>query len=422
MTPAKPFAISKRMVWEAYKAVKANQGAPGADGQSIKDFEQNLAGNLYCIWNRLASGTYFPPPVLQVEIPKRDGGVRALGIPTVGDRMAQTVVAMQLGPIAERQFHPNSYGYRPGRCAHQAVEQARKRCWRYAWVLDLDIRAFFDSLDHALVMRAIRRFTEERWMLLYIERWLKASVVRSDGCAEPRSRGTPQGGVVSPVIANIFLHLAFDRWMHENFTDVPFERYADDIIVHCRSKAEAEQMRQRIAERLERCGLQLHPEKTRIVCCRPDAIVEEAKRFDFLGFTFRPRVAKSRTGQIFVTFGPAISRAAAKRLRVMMRRTWRVPRCTKMSLDDLARKINPALRGWIRYYGRFRPSALVSVLRGLNLSLRLWAMRKYKRFRKRPQTVMAWLAGIAAKQRGLFAHWEIPGLVPFPSGRTTGAV
>lgn len=422
MTSTKPFAISKKMVWEAYKAVKTNQGAPGADGQSMEAFERNLARNLYRLWNRLCSGSYFPPPVLQVEIPKSDGGVRMLGIPTVGDRVAQTVVATQLRPVTEREFHQDSYGYRPGRSAHQAVEQARQRCWRYAWALDLDIRAFFDSLDHSLVMRAVGRFTEERWMLLYIERWLKASVVRPDGRMEPRSRGTPQGGVVSPVIANMFLHLAFDRWMHDNFRDVPFERYADDIVVHCRSKAQAEQMRHKIGERLERCGLQLHPEKTRVVCCRPDIAAEQAKRFDFLGFTFQPRVAKSRTGQIFVTFGPAISDKAKKRIRATMRRTWHVPRRTKMSLNELAGTFNPSLRGWIRYYGRFRPSALVSALRGLNLGLRLWAMRKYKRFRKRPQAAMAWLVGIAAKERGLFAHWEIPGLAPFRGGGTIGAV
>lgn len=412
MTSTKPFAISKRMVWEAYKSVRANQGAPGIDGQSVESFEQNLARNLYCIWNRLASGSYFPPPVLQVEIPKSDGGVRELGIPTVGDRVAQTVVAMQLSLLTEQQFHPDSYGYRPGRSAHQAVEQARQRCWRYAWVLDLDIRAFFDSLDHSLLMRAVQRFTEERWVLLYIERWLNAGVQLPSGCIEPRSRGTPQGGVVSPVLANMFLHLAFDRWMHEQCADVPFERYADDIVVHCRSKEEAEQLRHKIAERLERCGLQLHPEKTRVVCCRPDAAVEEAKRFDFLGFTFQPRVAKSKKGQIFVTFSPAISGKAGKRIRATMRRAWRVPRRTKMSLEELAQKINPALRGWIRYYGRFRPSELVSVLRGLNLALRLWAMRKYKRFRGRPQAAMAWLGRIAAKERGLFAHWEIAGLAP----------
>jgi RNA-directed DNA polymerase len=412
MTPSKPFAISKKMVWEAYKAVKANKGAPGIDGQSIESFERNLARNLYCIWNRLASGSYFPPPVLQVEIPKRDGGVRELGIPTVGDRVAQTVVAMHLGPITERQFHPDSYGYRPGRSAHQAVEQARQRCWRSAWALDLDIRSFFDSLDHSLTMRAVQRFTEERWVLLYVERWLKASVQRPDGRIEPRDRGTPQGGVVSPVIANMFLHLAFDRWMLECFADVPFERYADDILVHCRSKGEAERMRRRIGERLQRCGLQLHPEKTRVVCCRPDIAAEEAKSFDFLGFTFQPRVAKSRKGQIFVTFSPAISGKAAKSLRTTMRRTWRMPTRTEMSLNDLAKKVNPALRGWIRYYGRFRPSELVSVFRGINLALRLWAMRKYKRFKRRPRAAMAWLRGIAAKERGLFAHWEIAGLAP----------
>lgn len=412
MTSTKPFAISKEMVWEAYKAVKANKGAPGIDGQSIESFERNLARNLYCIWNRLASGSYFPPPVLQVEIPKRDGGVRELGIPTVGDRVAQTVVAMHLGPITERQFHPDSYGYRPGRSAHQAVEQARQRCWRYAWALDLDIRSFFDSLDHSLMKRAVHRFTEDRWVLLYVERWLKASVQRPDGRIEPRDRGTPQGGVVSPVIANMFLHLAFDRWMLECFADVPFERYADDILVHCRSKAEAERMRRRIGERLQRCGLQLHPEKTRVVCCRPDVAAEGAKSFDFLGFTFQPRVAKSSTGQIFVTFSPAISGKAAKSLRATMRRTWRVPKRTEMSLNELAQKVNPALRGWIRYYGRFRRSALVAVFRGINLALRLWAMRKYKRFKRRPRAAMAWLRGIAGKDRGLFAHWEISGLAP----------
>jgi RNA-directed DNA polymerase len=412
MTPSKPFAISKRMVWEAYKAVKANKGAPGIDGQTIESFERNLARNLYCIWNRLASGSYFPPPVLQVEIPKRDGGVRELGIPTVGDRVAQAVVAMHLGPITERRFHPDSYGYRPGRSAHEAVEQARQRCWHYAWALDLDIRSFFDSLDHSLMMRAVQRFTDERWVLLYVERWLKASVQRPDGRVEPRLRGTPQGGVVSPVLANIFLHLAFDQWMHDCFADVPFERYADDIVVHCRSKAEAEGMRRGIEERLQRCRLQLHPEKTRIVCCRPDVKTVEAKSFDFLGFTFQPRSAKSRTGKFFVTFSPAISGKAAKSLRATMRRKWRMPNRTEMSLDELAKKVNPVLRGWIRYYGRFRPSSLVAVFRGINLALRLWVMRKYKRFKRRPRAAMAWIRGIAVKDRGLFAHWGIAGLAP----------
>ena len=346
-----------------------------------------------------------------MEIPKRDGGVRPLGIPTVGDRIAQTVVKQHLEPIVEPHFHPDSYGYRVGRSAHQAVGRARERCWRFKWVLDLDIRSFFDNLDHALVMRAVRRFTDCTWVLLYVERWLGADVVLSDGRREQRHRGTPQGGVISPLLANIFLHLALDQWMQETCPDLPFERYADDMIVHCRSEAQARWIREQIDARLRRCGLELHPEKTRIVCCDV-ADRGRVTSFDFLGFTFRPRAARARNGQIFATFGPAISRKAAKGLRDTIRRGWRLPSRTPMSLEELAKMINPVLRGWIRYYGRFRPSALVSVLRGLNLSLRLWAMRKFKRFKRRPRAAMAWLCRIARTERGYFAHWEIAGLTP----------
>jgi RNA-directed DNA polymerase len=411
MSTAKSFAISKRMVWEAYKAVKANQGAPGADGQSLEEFERDLGGNLYRIWNRLASGSYFPPPVLQVEIPKRGGGTRVLGIPTVGDRIAQGVVKQALESMVEPHFHPDSYGYRKGRSAHQAVERARQRCWRLKWVLDLDVRSFFDQLDHALMLRAVRRFTDCRWILLYIERWLRAEIVLPDGRHEQRERGTPQGGVISPVLSNIFLHLALDQWMHENHPDVPFERYADDGIVHCRSESQAHWMRAQIDARLRRCRLELHPEKTRIVCCEV-ADRSRVASFDFLGFTFRPRSARARSGAIFVSFGPAISRNAAKGLRETVRRQWRLPRRTDLSLDELARMMNPALRGWIRYYGRFRRSALASVFRQLNMSLCRWTMRKYKRFKRRPRAAMAWLRRIALAQPGFFAHWELSGLIP----------
>lgn len=400
------------MVWEAFKVVKAKKGAPGIDGQSIEVFEKDLSRNLYRIWNRLASGSYFPPPVLRVEIPKHDGSMRKLGIPTVGDRIAQTVVATHLRPNTESQFHPDSYGYRPGRDAHQAIAQARQRCWRYEWALELDIRSFFDSLDHTLAMRAVQRFTEERWVLLYVERWLKANVQTSDGHIELRDRGTPQGGVVSPVIANMFLHLAFDRWMSENFDDVPFERYADDILVHCRTKEEAEKMRDQIGKRLQCCGLQLHPEKTRIVCCRPGSTGTDPKKFDFLGFTFQPRLAKTRRGHMFVTFTPAISGKAAKRIRATMRQEWQLPKRTNMALHELAKEVDPILRGWIRYYGRFRPSELSGVFHVLNLALRTWVTRKYKRFRNRPRAAMEWLKRIAAKEPELFAHWKIVGLTP----------
>ena len=412
MSTAKPFAISKRMVWEAYKAVKANRGAPGVDGQSLEDLEGDLGNNLYRIWNRLASGSYFPPPVLRVEIPKQDGGKRALGIPTVGDRIAQTVVKRFLEAIVEPHFHPDSYGYRPGRSAHQAVAIARKRCWRFKWVLDLDIRAFFDNLDHGLVLRAVKRFTDCKWVLLYVERWLRAEVVLQDGLRESRNRGTPQGGVISPLLANLFLHFALDLWLRKLCPSVPFERYADDVIVHCCTEAQAKWIRSAIEARLRRCGLQPHSEKTRIVCCDLGGDRKRVESFDFLGFTFAPRLARSRNGSIFLTYGPAISRKAAVGLRRKVRRHWRLPTRTGMSLAEIAGKLNPVLRGWIQYYGRFRLSALVAVLRNLNLSLRLWAMRKYKRFKRRPRAAMAWLSRIARKEPGLLVHWGIAGLRP----------
>lgn len=421
MNTAKPFAISKRMVWEAYKAVKVNGGAPGADGQSIEAFESDLANNLYRIWNRMASGAYFPPPVLRVEIPKHDGGVRALGIPTVEDRVAQAVVKQHLEAIVEPHFHADSYGYRPGRSAHQAVERARERCWRFRWVLDLDVQAFFDNLDHALVLRAVSRFTDCRWVLLYVERWLRADVVLPGGQRERRERGTPQGGVVSPVLANIFLHLAFDQWMHGHHPDVPFERYADDVIVHCRTEQQATWLRAQIEHRLRQCKLQLHPAKTRIVCCDMRGDRRLVSSFDFLGFTFHPRLARSTSGQIFVTYGPGISPKAAKRLRQTVRRKWHLPTRTTLTLADLATKMNPVLRGWIGYYGRFRRSALVAALRTVNLALRLWARRKFKRFKHRPQKAAAWLHRIALNEPRLFVHWEIPTLMPL-NGRARRAV
>ena len=417
MSTAKPFAISKRMVWEAFKAVRANDGAPGVDGQTLGDFASDLANNLYRIWNRMASGSYFPPPVLRVEIPKSGGGVRELGIPTVGDRVAQAVVKRYLEDLVEPHFHPDSFGYRPGRSAHDAVALARKRCWRFKWVLDLDIQGFFDNLDHALVLRAVRRFTDCRWVLLYVERWLRADVMLPDGTRQARDRGTPQGGVISPVLANIFLHLALDQWMLDTCPSLPFERYADDMIVHCKSRAQAEWVRTRIEQRLQLCKLRLHPTKTRVVACGGHG-PKGARSFDFLGFTFQPRVAKTKDGRLFVSFGPAVSRKAAKVLRERARREWRLPSRTTMTLHEIASMVNHVLKGWIRYFRRFRPSALVSALGNLNLNLRTWVMRKFKRFRGRPHAAMAWLRRIARAEPQLFAHWEIAGLRPtVPVGR-----
>lgn len=414
MSEAKPFRILKQQVWDAYLRVKANDGAPGVDGQTMEDFERNLKRNLYRIWNRMSSGTYFPPPVLQVSIPKRDGGERNLGIPTISDRIAQTVVKLSLEPLVEPCFHPDSYGYRPRRSALDAVGRARERCWKFNWVLDLDIRSFFDSLAHDLVMRAVKRFTDCRWVLLYVERWLVAPLQHEDGTLVARAMGTPQGGVISPLLANIFLHLAFDTWMQEEHPGVLFERYADDVLVHCTTAEHAARMRVAIEARLARCKLALHEGKTKVVYCkdanRPDRW--EHEKFDFLGFTFRPRRARNRHGKYFVSFSPAVSARAAKQMRQTIRRDWRLTHRTDKELSDLAHMFNPILRGWINYYGRFYRSAMVQALWTLNPTLTMWAQRKYKTLKGHRTRATRWLGGVARRDPTLFAHWQLLGLQP----------
>lgn len=355
MDKARPFNISKREVWLAYKRVRENRGAAGVDDQTIAEFEKDLSNNLYRLWNRMSSGSYMPPPVRRVDIPKGDGrGTRSLGIPTVSDRIAQMVVKRYLEPVLEPVFHDDSFGYRPGRSAHDALAAARQRCWRFDWVLDLDIKGFFDNIDWELLMRAVRRHTDCAWVLLYIERWLKAPVSMPDGALVSREKGTPQGAVVSPILANLFLHYAFDRWMKENNPDIPFERYADDAICHCRSEAQALSLRQALEARLAACKLELHPQKTKIVYCkdsnRPNGYPEQ--RFDFLGFTFRPRQSMNRAGKLFVSFSPAVSDKAAKAMREDVRR-WKLHHRNDLDLEKIAQWARPILVGWVNYYGRF---------------------------------------------------------------------
>jgi RNA-directed DNA polymerase len=407
---AKPFHIPKQLVWEAYRRVKASAGGPGVDGQTVENFEADLKDNLYRIWNRMSSGSYFPPPVKLVAIPKSDGRERRLGIPTVADRVAQNVVKMVLDPIVEPQFHADSYGYREGRSALDAVGRARERCWRYDWVLDLDIRAFFDTLDHGLVLRAVQRYTSCRWVLLYIQRWLNAPLQLKDGSLERRKSGTPQGGVISPVLANIFMHLAFDTWMADSHPDVPFERYADDVAVHCRTEAQAKDLHRAVIRRLARCRLEVHPTKTKIVYCRDSNRRGQYSEnsFDFLGFTFRARRARSRAGRLFMSFSPAVSDKAAKAMRRAMRRNWKVARRTDKSLTDLARMFNPTMRSWIAYYGRYYRSALAPVFRPLDHALVRWAMRKYKkRLQGHKWRAWQWLVSAARRDPSLFMHWTI---------------
>ncbi|SEE72403.1 group II intron reverse transcriptase/maturase [Rhizobiales bacterium GAS191] len=406
MDKAKPFCISKREVWMAYRRVKANRGAAGVDDQTITEFEKDLSNNLYRLWNRMSSGSYMPPPVRRVDIPKGDGGTRPLGIPTVSDRIAQMVVKRCLEPLVEPVFHEDSYGYRPGRSAHDALAVARQRCWRHDWVLDLDIKGFFDNIDWELLMRAVRRHTDNPWVLLYIERWLKAPVSLPDGTLVSREKGTPQGAVVSPILANLFLHYAFDRWMKENNPSIPFERYADDVICHCRSEAQARSLRQALEARLAACKLELHPQKTKIVYCkdtnRPGSHSEQ--RFDFLGFTFRPRPSMNRTGALFVSFSPAVSDKAAKAMHEVVRR-WKLHHRSDLALGDIARWTRPQLLGWVQYYGRFRRSALRNALRTLDPFIVRWAQRKYKRLKGHIKRAWNWMRGLQARQPNLFAHW-----------------
>jgi RNA-directed DNA polymerase len=407
MRKAKPFGISKRVVWEAYRRVRANQGAAGVDGESIAEFERDLSDNLYKLWNRMSSGSYFPPPVRTVEIPKGDGGKRVLGIPTVSDRIAQTVVKMYFEPLVEPYFHRDSYGYRLGKSAIQAVAVARKRCWRYDWVLDVDIKGFFDNLDHDLMMRVVRKHTDCKWVILYIERWLKSPARLEDCTVVERCKGTPQGGVISPLLANLFLHYALDEWMRRNQSGIPFERYADDIIAHCKSERQAMWLRSAMCKRLAQWKLELHPAKTKIVYCR-DGWRRGSypnEKFDFLGFTFRPRLAKSRQGRFCVVFVPAVSDEAAKEMRRTIR-GWRLHRWSDKSLSDFSRMFNPIIRGWINYYGSYYRSALYPIFDQLNCSLKRWAMRKHKRFRQRQRRAGHWLGRVARREPYLFAHWQ----------------
>jgi RNA-directed DNA polymerase len=408
LSATKPFVISKQLVVEAFKAVKANAGAAGVDRQSIEDFEKDLKDNLYKIWNRMSSGSYFPPPVKAVAIPKKNGGQRILGVPTVADRVAQMVVKMTFEPAVESVFLPDSYGYRPGKSALDAVGVTRERCWRYDWVLEFDIKGLFDNIDHELLLRAVRKHTECKWAILYIERWLKAPLQLADGTLVERTRGTPQGGVVSPVLANLFLHYAFDLWMGRTFPNAPWCRYADDGLVHCRTKQEALRIRAALAIRFGECGLEMHPEKTKIVYCKDGSRKGQYPntKFDFLGYTFRARVVKnSKRNTLFVNFTPAVS---PKALTVMRQttRSWNFRNRSDLALHEIARMYNPVLRGWLSYYGQYSRSAMYPVLRHFNMTLVAWAMRKFKRLKGHKTRAAIFLEGIAKKQPRLFAHWQ----------------
>jgi len=410
MSSVKPFSIAKRTVWEAYKRVKANRGVEGIDDETIAMFDQNLSENLYKLWNRMSSGSYFPPPVKQVEIPKKSGGTRKLGIPTVSDRIAQTVIKLIIEPTLDPMFHPDSYGYRPGKSAKQAVSVTRNRCWEYDWVVEFDIKGAFDHIDHGLLMKAVRTHITDNWILLYIERWLTAPFEANDGSRLPRDSGTPQGGVVSPILMNLFMHYAFDSWMKRLYPQCPFARYADDAVVHCRSQKQAEDMMQKIASRLEACRLTMHPEKSKIVYCKDSNRTKAFPQvqFTFLGFTFRPRHAQNKRGQFFTSFLPAASGDALKRMRDEVR-GWQLNRQTSAKLADLASQYNSVIRGWWNYYGAFYKTAMIGFSRYVDQKLERWARRKYKTLSGSIQRSAEWLTKMKEVFPTMFSHWRYVG-------------
>lgn len=405
MEKPKPFNISRELVLEGFKKVKSNKGASGIDNQSLEEFEKDLENNLYKLWNRMASGSYFPPPVRAVEIPKRSGGKRLLGIPTVTDRIAQAVVVLAIEANIEKYFHEDSYGYRPGKQALDAVGKTRKRCWEYQWLLEYDIKGLFDNINHEKLMKAVRGHVKGKWALLYIERWLTVPIQYKDRL-EARTRGTPQGGVISPLLSNLFMHYVTDEWMKRNHANIPWARYADDGIMHFRTRKEAASMLEQLGKRLKECDLELHPEKTKIVYCGREDL-NEKRSFTFLGYTFQSRrAASSKTGKIFTGFLPAISKEKAKEIRAEIRKD-NIRARADLSIEEIAEWYNPKIRGWYNYFGKYYPSKLVKLWKYINKALALWARSKYKNIRTSRIKAMNLIKRIQAEKENLFFHWKL---------------
>ena len=404
----KSLPITKRMIWESYNKVRSNKGAAGVDNETLDMYKERLKDNLYILWNRMSSGSYFPPSVLEVEIPKDDGRKRKLGIPTINDRIAQQVVKTYLEPRLEAYFSPHSYGYRPKKSAHQAIAKVQKNVRNYRWVIDMDITGFFDNMSHELLMKAVERHVEENWVKMYIKRWLEAPIEDTDGNKRYRNGvGTPQGGVISPLLANLFLHYALDKWLEINNPQLRFVRYADDAIIHCNNQLEAEKVLKAIKQRMLDCGLEVNEMKSKIAYCKNANRKGSYKtvKFDFLGFTFQPRPAAIKTGQMFLGFDCAISIKSKKKITEVFRKS-NFHRWTGSDITRIADEFNPRIRGWINYYGKFRKYSLMKIFRIFHRRLMIWAVNRYKRFKGSMRKAGRWIYELARSQPNLFVHWK----------------
>lgn len=397
------------MVWSAYQKVRSNKGSAGVDAISMEEFDAERSKHLYKLWNRMASGSYFPAPVKEVEIPKKDGKFRKLGIPTISDRVGQMVIKMFIEPRLEEIFSTNSYGYRPHRNAHQALQKVRENCWKQDWVIDLDIKGFFDNIDHSKLMLSVNKHVSEKWVVLYIERWLEADVLTKSGqLIQKQGKGTPQGGVISPLLANLFLHYALDKWLENTDKDVRFTRYADDVIIHCKSNAHAEQVLNAVHQRMESVGLELHPQKTKIVYCRDYRRKGKHRtvKFDFLGYSFQPRSAYSqKLRKMFIGYDCAISINSRKRIADKLE-VLNVNKLNFKTIGGVAQYLNPMIRGWVRYYGKFKMYELTKVFRLLSKRLVWWARRRYKRYKTSIRKGYQWLSTVRKQYPTLFYHWQ----------------
>ena len=407
--PTKSIPITKEMVWLSYKKVKSNGGSAGIDQQSLFDFDKVRSKELYKIWNRLASGSYFTPMIKRVTIPKSGGKTRPLGIPTVSDRIAQQVVKTYIEPRLEAIFTDHSYGYRPNKSAHTAVRQVQENVLKYSWVIDLDIKEFFENVNHELLLKALKKHVCENWILMYIQRWLEAPVQLEDGSIKTTTgKGTPQGGVISPLLANLYMHYCVDRWLELYYPKTKMVRYADDLIIHCSSNAQASEVLAALKLRLGQCGLTAHPEKTKIVYCKKDK--RELKgypvQFDFLGFSFQPIMKKLRTGGSFLQFDCKMSRKSKVRITGELRKL-NFHNKTQRTIQDLANLLNPKLRGWINYYAKISKRSLFPVFYYLHHRMIKWITNKYKSFKGSKIKAIEWLRQITKSYPNLFYHWEL---------------